>query len=460
MVLSCHKISKAYGTDEIIKDVSFQIEQGEKAAIIGNNGAGKSTLLKIITGEITPDDGEVVTAKDTVMGYLAQYQGQDEEGTMLDIVLSAREDLIKEEASIREMEARMEQIPQGELDAFMERYHSQIRHFDQAGGYTFRSEAAGILKGLGFSESDFSKTMDMLSGGQKTRVSLAKLLVLQPDILLLDEPINHLDLSSIQWLEDFLQGYRGAVLIVAHDRYFLDRIVTKVIDISFHRAKVYRGNYTEYAAQRELERITLQNSYEKQQREIAHQQEVIDKLKSYNREKSVRRAESRQKMLDKMERLEAPQEENSRMQLEHLKKRVEEIFAEADKELIFRSMKHRNSFYSLLMGKRAKALQHTPNYAAAVFLLSADEELWDRVCKNVLDTGIYFDRIRLGGVTLEQYILFHAAKDVYNGTKHIRLSELTDRDLIPDEILRLIVNAFVIEKCGVEIVKQEVWNAD
>ena len=316
MVLSCHKISKAYGTDEIIKDVSFQIEQGEKAAIIGNNGAGKSTLLKIITGEITPDDGEVVTAKDTVMGYLAQYQGQDEEGTMLDIVLSAREDLIKEEASIREMEARMEQIPQGELDAFMERYHSQIRHFDQAGGYTFRSEAAGILKGLGFSESDFSKTMDMLSGGQKTRVSLAKLLVLQPDILLLDEPINHLDLSSIQWLEDFLQGYRGAVLIVAHDRYFLDRIVTKVIDISFHRAKVYRGNYTEYAAQRELERITLQNSYEKQQREIAHQQEVIDKLKSYNREKSVRRAESRQKMLDKMERLEAPQEENSRMQLE------------------------------------------------------------------------------------------------------------------------------------------------
>lgn len=316
MVLSCHKISKAYGTDEIIKDVSFQIEQGEKAAIIGNNGAGKSTLLKIITGEITPDDGEVVTAKDTVMGYLAQYQGQDEEGTMLDIVLSAREDLIKEEASIREMEARMEQIPQGELDAFMERYHSQIRHFDQAGGYTFRSEAAGILKGLGFSESDFSKTMDMLSGGQKTRVSLAKLLVLQPDILLLDEPINHLDLSSIQWLEDFLQGYRGAVLIVAHDRYFLDRIVTKVIDISFHRAKVYRGNYTEYAAQRELERITLQNSYEKQQREIAHQQEVIDKLKSYNREKSVRRAESRQKMLDKMERLEPPQEENSRMQLE------------------------------------------------------------------------------------------------------------------------------------------------
>lgn len=316
MVLSCHKISKAYGTDEIIKDVSFLIEQGEKAAIIGNNGAGKSTLLKIITGEISPDAGEVITAKEAVMGYLAQYQGQDEEGTMLDIVLSAREDLIREEASIREMEARMEQIPQGELDAFMERYHSQIRHFDQAGGYTFRSEAAGILKGLGFSEADFSKTMDMLSGGQKTRVSLAKLLVLQPDILLLDEPINHLDLSSIQWLEDFLQGYRGAVLIVAHDRYFLDRIVTKVIDISFHRAKVYKGNYTQYAAQRELERITLQNSYEKQQREIAHQQEVIDKLKSYNREKSVRRAESRQKMLDKMERLEAPQEENSRMQLE------------------------------------------------------------------------------------------------------------------------------------------------
>lgn len=150
----------------------------------------------------------------------------------------------------------------------------------------------------------------------------------------------------------------------------------------------------------------------------------------------------------------------SRMQLEHLKKRIGEVFGEVGSEIIFRSMKHRNVFYSLLMGKRAESLKHTPNYAAAVFLLSADGELWNTAARHVMDTGIYFDRVKLGGVTLEQYILFHAAKDVYNGTKHIRLSELTDRELIPDEILRLIVNAFVIEKCGVEIVKQEVWNAD
>lgn len=315
MVLSCHNISKSYGTDEIIKDISFFINRGEKAAVIGSNGAGKSTLLKIITGEISKDSGEVITEKGAVMGYLAQYHGRDEEGTILDIVLSARTDLLLEEEQIRSMEEKMREVSGNELEQLMERYHAVCHHFDRAGGYTFRSESAGILKGLGFEEADFTKTMQMLSGGQKTRVSLARLLVLQPDILLLDEPINHLDLSSIQWLEGFLQNYRGAVLIVAHDRYFLDRVVTKVIDISFHRAKVYKGNYTQYVSQRELERLTLMNSYEKQQKEIAHQQEVIDKLKSFNREKSVRRAESRQKMLDKLERMEAPMEEHNRMKL-------------------------------------------------------------------------------------------------------------------------------------------------
>ena len=315
MVLSCHNISKSYGTDEILKDISFLINRGEKAAIIGSNGAGKSTLLKIITGEISRDSGEVITEKGAVMGYLAQYQGQDEEGSILEIVLSARKDLLLLEEQIRSMEEEMRRTAGDELEKLLERYHTASHQFERNGGHTFRSEAAGILKGLGFGEEEFGKTMQMLSGGQKTRVSLAKLLALQPDILLLDEPINHLDLSSIQWLEGFLQNYRGAVILVAHDRYFLDRIVTKVIDISFHRAKVYKGNYSEYVSQKELEQLTLQNSYEKQQKEIAHQQEVIDKLKSFNREKSVRRAESRQKTLDKMERLEAPKTENNQMKL-------------------------------------------------------------------------------------------------------------------------------------------------
>ncbi len=315
MVLSCQNISKAYGTDEILTDVSFMIEAGEKAAIIGSNGAGKSTLLKIITREITPDAGDVYMAKDTVLGYLAQYQGKDEEGSILDIVLSARRDLLLEEQEIRSMEDQMKSVSPDQLEGLMERYHATCHHFEQNGGYTFRSEAAGVLKGLGFSETDFSKTMDMLSGGQKTRVSLGKLLCLQPDVLLLDEPINHLDLNSIQWLEGFLQNYKGAVIIVAHDRYFLDRIVTKVIEISHHKAKSYAGNYTAYVNQKEVEQVTLRNAYEKQQKEIAHQQEVITKLKSYNREKSVKRAESRQKVLDRMERIDAPLAEEQGMQL-------------------------------------------------------------------------------------------------------------------------------------------------
>ncbi len=315
MVLSCQNISKSYGTDEILKDVSFHIEAGEKAAIVGVNGAGKSTLLKIIMQEESPDAGLTVLAKNTSIGYLAQHQDHGGNRTIQEEVLSAREDILAAEQRLRELEAQMAGCAGAALDTLMEEYHRLSQEFDLLGGHTYRSEATGVLKGLGFPEDDFDRRMDELSGGQKTRVSLGRLLMTKPDILLLDEPTNHLDIGSIRWLEGFLSGYRGAVIIVAHDRYFLDRIVTKVVEISQHRATVYQGNYTDFAKKKAKVREDLLRQYYNQQREIRHQEEVIAKLRSFNREKSIKRAESREKLLNKIERIEKPTEENTDIHL-------------------------------------------------------------------------------------------------------------------------------------------------
>ena len=311
MILSCQNISKSFGTDEIFKNVSFHIEANEKAAIVGINGAGKSTLLKIIMQKETPDTGEVILAKDATIGYLAQYQDVSGHRTIYEEVLDAKKNIIEMEERLRGMEAQMNALTGQELEALLDGYHRLSHEFELLGGYTYRSEVTGILKGLGFSESEFDRQMSELSGGQKTRVSLGKLLVTKPDVLLLDEPTNHLDMESIRWLEGFLMNYKGAVVIVSHDRYFLDRVVTKVVEIFQHQGYVYQGNYTEFAKKKAKIREDLLKQYYNQQREIKHQEEVITKLKSFNREKSIKRAESREKMLDKIERLEKPTDENT-----------------------------------------------------------------------------------------------------------------------------------------------------
>lgn len=315
MILSCQNLSKAFGSDDIIKNVSFQINEGDKVAIVGNNGAGKSTLLKMITGELESDAGSITLAKDATLGYLAQYQNMEGEETVYQTVYSSRQDILNMQGRLQRMEQQMTELQGEALEDLLVKYHQLHDLFEHQNGYAYESEVQGVLRGLGFSEEDFNKTMDMLSGGQKTRVSLGKLLVMKPDILLLDEPINHLDLTSIEWLETFLMNYKGTVVIVAHDRYFLDRIVTKVIDLSRHTAHVYKGNYSAFAMQKEEIRKTMLREYEKQQASIAHQQEVIDKLKQFNREKSIKRAESRQKALDKMEVLEKPVDAENHMQL-------------------------------------------------------------------------------------------------------------------------------------------------
>lgn len=311
MILSCQNISKSFGTDEILKDVNFHIEANEKAAIVGINGAGKSTLLKIIMREETADTGEVVLSKDKTIGYLAQYQDVSGRATIYEEVLNSRKDILQMEEKLRGMEEKMNHLTGAELEGLLEDYHKLNHEFELLEGYSYRSEVIGILKGLGFPEEEFSKRMSELSGGQKTRVSLGKLLVTKPDVLLLDEPTNHLDMESIRWLETFLLNYKGAVVIVAHDRYFLDRVVTKVIEIFQHKSYVYQGNYTAFARKKAKVREDLLKQYYNQQREIKHQEEVIAKLKSFNREKSIKRAESREKMLDKIERLEKPTEENT-----------------------------------------------------------------------------------------------------------------------------------------------------
>ena len=311
MILSCQNISKSFGTDEVLKDIQFHIEANEKAAIVGVNGAGKSTLLKIIMQEETADEGQVVLAKDATIGYLAQYQDISHDATIYEEVLSAREEVLRIEERLKGMETEMSQKSGRQLEELLEEYHRCNDAFERMGGGAYRSEVSGVLKGLGFSEEEFGKRMRELSGGQKTRVSLGKLLVRRPDVLLLDEPTNHLDMDSIQWLEGFLSGYKGAVLLVAHDRYFLDRVVTKVVEIFRHRSYVYQGNYTDFAQKKERLREEQLRRYYNQQREIRHQEEVIAKLKSFNREKSVKRAESRERMLEKVDRMEKPAEESA-----------------------------------------------------------------------------------------------------------------------------------------------------
>ncbi len=315
MILSCQGISKSFGEKVILNDASFHIEEREKAALIGNNGAGKTTLLRIIMNEISADSGQVVLMKDKKIGYLAQYQDVSGHRTVYEELLTTKQFIIDMEDRMRAIEVQMKNASGEELDRLMNTYTRLTHEFELENGYAYKSELMGVLKGLGFTDEDFAKQVETLSGGQKTRVALGKLLISKPDILLLDEPTNHLDMESISWQETYLLNYPGAVFIVSHDRYFLDKVVTKVIEIDAAQVRMYSGNYSAYAEKKAQLRDAQYKAYLNQQRDIKHQEAVIVKLKSFNREKSIRRAESREKMLGKIQRIEKPTEVQSQMRL-------------------------------------------------------------------------------------------------------------------------------------------------
>ena len=322
MVLSCQNVGKAFHEKQVFKNCSFHIEDHEKAAIVGINGAGKTTLLRILTGELDADEGMVVWGKDVSFGYLPQNAQVEGSRSIYDEVLEAKKDVLLLEEEIRSCELQMKQAEDSALEALMEKYTQLTHRFEQADGYSCRSEVTGVLKGLGFTEEEFSKQVSTLSGGQKTRVALGRLLLTRPDLIILDEPTNHLDMSSIAWLETWLINYRGAVLIVSHDRYFLDKIATKIIELDGGKASVFSGSYSDYAVKKEQIRAAQMHAYLNQLQEIKHQEAVIEKLRSFNREKSIRRAESREKMLQKMEVLEKPTEVRDDMHIQ-LKPRIE-----------------------------------------------------------------------------------------------------------------------------------------
>ena len=315
MILSCQNIEKSFAGEPILRGVSMHLEKGEKAALTGLNGCGKSTLMKIITGLESADSGLVTLAKDTSVGYLAQVQEITGDETIYDTLMAAKKDLFLEEERLRSLEKAMKHAQGEDLDRLMEDYTALTHQFELHDGYAARSEIEGVFRGLGFADADRDRRLSTLSGGQKTRVALGRILLESPDLLLLDEPTNHLDMDSIAWLESYLSAFRGAVLVVSHDRYFLDRVVTKVIEIENGKALSYEGNYTVFSQKKELVRHAELLAYQKQQNEIRHQEEVIKKLKQFNREKSIRRAESREKALDKIGRLDKPAGPDAQMQL-------------------------------------------------------------------------------------------------------------------------------------------------
>ena len=315
MILSCQSICKSFGEKVILQDASFHIEEREKAALIGNNGAGKTTLLRIIMQEISADSGNVVIAKDKKIGYLAQYQDIHGHHTIYEELLTTKQYILNMEEKIRTLEQEMKYVAGEKLESLMNSYTRLTHQFELENGYAYKSEIVGVLKGLGFEEEDYSKQIENLSGGQKTRVALGKLLISKPDILLLDEPTNHLDMESIAWLETYLLNYPGAVFIVSHDRYFLDKVVTKIVEIEAGQMRMYDGNYSAYALKKAMLRDAQYKAYLNQQREIKHQEAVITKLRSFNREKSIKRAESRVKMLDKIQRIEKPVEIDNQMRI-------------------------------------------------------------------------------------------------------------------------------------------------
>lgn len=311
IILSCNNISKSFGIDLILNNINFNINKGEKVGLVGANGAGKSTLFKILTNQLPYDSGELYIAKSTTIGYLEQNAILNEDCTIMDVCLTIFENLIKMEQNLRDLETKIAELSNNKkesavLEDTMHKYSLLLEEFNEKNGYGFRSEIRGILKGLGFLEEEFEQPIYQLSGGQKTRVALAKLLLIHPDILLLDEPTNHLDIEAVQWLEGFLRDYDGTIFMISHDRYFLDQMCNRILEIEHKTLNSYNGNFSTFMKKKKVMLEQKMKEYINQQKEIDKRKDIVRKLRQHGTEKLMNRAKSHEKKLEKIEEIEAP----------------------------------------------------------------------------------------------------------------------------------------------------------
>lgn len=303
MILNCNRLAKAFGSEEVLEDISFVLNEKDKIAIIGVNGAGKSTLLNMLVGQLTPDSGQIAINKNTSLGYLTQKIHLEHNMTLIDAMLEIFQDLIDMEASLKSM---AEEMKTNHSTDFIEKYTKIEEDFRNKKGYEYKSRVKAIIKGLGFPLEDHNKEIGLMSGGEKRRVLLGRLLLQEPDLLLLDEPTNHLDLNSIEWLENYLSNLNKTIILVTHDRFFIDKTCNKILEIENKKSKIYDGDFTYYTLKKEIDREIEIKQYTNQQKEIERQEEIIKKLKSFNREKSLKRARSREKLLNKMDIIDRP----------------------------------------------------------------------------------------------------------------------------------------------------------
>lgn len=461
ILLSCKNIKKSYGIDTILENVTFSMNDGDKVGLVGSNGAGKSTLFKILTGRLEHDDGDIFIDKSKQLGYLSQDLSLDSENTIYDEMLKVFAPLIKLEEKIKTLEEKMnssyKNSSEESYNKIIQDYTTAQETYEIKGGYTYKAEIYKVLYGLGFIEDDFTKKINILSGGQKTRIALCKLLLKKPDILLLDEPTNHLDLTAIEWLEEYLKNYKGSILIISHDRFFLDAITNRTMELINGALENYNGNYSTFIDLRKKNYEIKLKAYENQQLDIKRQEEIIKKYKSFNREKSIKAAESRQKALDKVERLDAPKND---IKLKHFSFETE-IKSGSEVLLIDNMSKSfgdktlfNNLSFSLIREDKVALIGDNGRGKTTLFKILMDVIKPDNghkiIGKNV-QLG-YYDQEQ-SNLNLEKTILEEVWDDFPELTMTELRSALASFLFMGDDVFKVISNLSGGEKCRINLLK-------